>query len=661
MAMLYSTERNKYFCGGVLLNRRFVMTAAHCIHLSQATEQNLKVYLGKYNADEEEDHQRVYDVAEIILHPDYQVETFDADIALLRLAQRVAFSDYIIPICIPSSNSAENMLRAGKAGVVTGWGETQEDDVSPNFLREVRLQVVDHNICGDRHSNVVTNNMFCAGPPLGQEGRDACTGDSGGPFMKKSGERWYLLGLVSWGVGCANPNLPGVYTTVHRFHDWTENNIPDGEESCITTEENYESQLEEKDATISGLEATIASMTSEISTLEERLETCAAIDDVDDSSSLSSLPPVVPIDERTRCDGYCPGSFTTRAICINGFCQCLSATYDTYTCLPVVGGCEIKKNAANPAATAKLEGQDRELYSCIDNDNDDYEVHAIGVYEGRAHRTATRSTVRIQKVARPDRPIVLVLATYEPINWVVEMPNDVTIDRVLLIAYHISDTDVVARGGAIRTVERLPYSTETPYGYGNDNGGGNTAGLLLYIDGRFGPVTSFTGTYKADEWSLSVGLLAQSPSVPEAGEVSQSFWTRFAFHYDDSWTDCHGDQYVKRTSYDVGRYVGVVLCTSTKYKILLADDLEEEFLNVADQSGSGKDHCEFVGAPNELNVESHSGNIFNAPLVPGYHRAEWGESPEFGFIGGGVGTAWTGKYPARSYECGVNIPGNLMP
>ncbi|XP_006812929.2 prothrombin-like, partial [Saccoglossus kowalevskii] len=88
--------------------------------------------------------------------------------------------------CMPSAETAENMLQAGKAGMVIGWGKTEEEfEGQPNLLREVRLTVRDHNNCGEDHSNTVTNNMFCAGPPPGQEGRDACQGDSGGPYMKK--------------------------------------------------------------------------------------------------------------------------------------------------------------------------------------------------------------------------------------------------------------------------------------------------------------------------------------------------------------------------------------------------------------------------------------------------------------------------------------------
>ncbi|XP_077997970.1 uncharacterized protein LOC144451072 isoform X2 [Glandiceps talaboti] len=658
MAMLYSAESGKQFCGGTVLNRQWVLTAAHCIHLSGITTTDLKVYLGKYNADQQEENERVYDVAEVILFPDYNVGTFDGDVALLRLEQRVAYTDFIIPICLPTPETAENMLHAGKSGWVTGWGDTEEEaEDIPNLLREVRLEVVDHNLCGDRHVHIVTNNMFCAGPPRGMEGRDACSGDSGGPYVKKSGDRFYLLGIVSWGVGCATPNLPGVYTAVHRFYDWIRATSGSGEESCVTTEENYEERLAENEVVITKLEETIASMTSEMVDLEDRLATCG--DDVNggDGEDTVTLPPVVEGDQRKRCiNNYCSGSIASRAICVSGYCQCLSPTYDTHTCLPVIGGCSIRRNAGNSAATASVGGAVQDVYSCRNDENNEYEVHVIGVYEAGPDRSPTQSTVHIEKASHPENPIILVLVTFEPIHWIVEVPNDVTITRTLLMSYNIDDTTVTARGGRIdiEAIEPLPYSSDTPYAYGNDDGGGNTVGLLLYLSNRFGPVTSFSGTRTADEWNLTIGQLASSLSPLPEGNVDTSEWRSYRFQYDNSWTDCYGDQYVKRTTYDVGRYVGVVLCSPTKYKIFLADELSEEFLNIGDRSGSGQDHCEFIGARGEGNVRTTG--VFDAPLVPGYYRSEWGEEPIYGFVGGGVLLTWTNTFPPKTYECGVSIP-----
>ncbi|XP_070550008.1 uncharacterized protein [Ptychodera flava] len=241
------------------------------------------------------------------------------------------------------------------------------------------------------------------------------------------------------------------------------------------------------------------------------------------TGSTTSQSTMIPDGERIPCTGYCSGSHKTGASCVNGFCQCQSPNYGMYTCLPVVGGCKIRRGAENAAATGKLEGEPRDIYmySCVDHgSNNDYEVHVIGVYEGREYRTPRNSTVYIQTIGQTTKPIVLVLGTYNPINWVIQVPTDITIDRVISIAYFDDETTVVAREGAVNTIESLKYTNAIPSGYGDDSGGGDTVGLLMYINGRFGPVTSFSGTYKADEWHLSVGSTAlQTTMIPDEERI----------------------------------------------------------------------------------------------------------------------------------------------
>ncbi|XP_070549180.1 uncharacterized protein [Ptychodera flava] len=136
--------------------------------------------------------------------------------------------------------------------------------------------------------------------------------------------------------------------------------------------------------------------------------------------------------------------------------------------------------------------------------------------------------------------------------------------------------------------------------------------------------------------------------------ITEHSWTRRTFLYDDKYNGCHGDQYVKLSGYDVGRYVGVILCSSRRYKIFLSDDLDGVFLNVADSSGHGQDHCEFLGGTEESN--NIDNDFWDSPLTRGYYRSQWGQSPRLASIGGGTGSTWTGKFYVRWIECGLTIP-----
>jgi len=140
----------------------------------------------------------------------------------------------------------------------------------------------------------------------------------------------------------------------------------------------------------------------------------------------------------------------------------------------------------------------------------------------------------------------------------------------------------------------------------------------------------------------------------EEEELSGDEWTAITFEYDDSYTSCHGDQYVKLSGYPIGKYVGVVLCSSTRYKIFLSDDLDDTFLNIGDSSGHGQDHCEFIGSARPAtNIDN---NFWNSPSNRGYYRSNWNDTPQIGNIGGGTGSNWTGKFYGRWIECGISIP-----
>lgn len=152
------------------------------------------------------------------MHPKYNIPTTDNDIALLRLRRPIVYNTYAVPVCLPHKLMAEQELWRVRLHTVSGWGQRSENGPTSRFLRRLKVPRI-HTINCIRESNVsLTLNMFCAGYFKGKE--DSCKGDSGGPLVTSFGNTTFLLGIVSWGKGCARPGQYGIYTRVSNYVDW---------------------------------------------------------------------------------------------------------------------------------------------------------------------------------------------------------------------------------------------------------------------------------------------------------------------------------------------------------------------------------------------------------------------------------------------------------
>jgi len=227
-------------CGGTLVSKDVVVTAAHCI--KSARTKDYKVYLGRHGATtagSKDCEEQQFDVERLLVHPDYSTKTLLNDIGLLWIrsayGQGVHFTDYIQPVCLPKGDEDH---QAGTLGSVSGWGYTEEKgSLHAKTLQFTTVPVTDFLQCRTAYARMIALNdryQFCAAA----EGKDACSGDSGGPFTIQTLEnRHYLAGVVSFGLGCARATHPGVYTKVSTYVPWIKNALKSQQEveSSTTT------------------------------------------------------------------------------------------------------------------------------------------------------------------------------------------------------------------------------------------------------------------------------------------------------------------------------------------------------------------------------------------------------------------------------------------
>lgn len=209
------------FCGGTLIAKDIVLSAAHCANYGKFA------LIGRHDLSAEEAGAESIFIRKQIVHPGYRSDTMDNDIMLLKLDRPSQYT----PVQL---DYGDENITEGTDVITMGWGTTSEGGKSSDILQEVELDIVPNDVCDGQYTNYrITDSMLCAA----RSGKDSCQGDSGGPLIiaGSNATEDVQIGVVSWGIGCARDSFSGVYARVSQYRDFIDCVLADANNNCGDT------------------------------------------------------------------------------------------------------------------------------------------------------------------------------------------------------------------------------------------------------------------------------------------------------------------------------------------------------------------------------------------------------------------------------------------